>query len=79
MTAFTGVKRIREVEVAKCPVCGKPIIADLDLDITFGPFEFAQEEGAPARRIDVTVSAHPSVVGARIEHYCSRREEPTDD
>lgn len=77
MTRFTGVRRTEEVEIAKCPVCGKPIIADLDLDITFGPFEFARAEGA--HKVDVDVSARPSIVGARIEYYCSQREETSND
>lgn len=77
MTKFTGAIRIEEVEISKCPVCGAPIIGALDIDIAFGSFKFAQAEGA--HKVDVAVSARPSIVGARIEHYCSQREETSND
>lgn len=73
--ADKGDKPIRVMEgevvvLARCPLCTKPITAQVEVEVRLGPLTIGKSVDGETGEIPVDVSAQPRLRRLQIEHEC---------
>jgi hypothetical protein len=59
-----------EVAVARCPLCTKPIVATVEIEVRLGELEISETVVEETGEVEVNVEARPRMRRLRIEHEC---------
>jgi hypothetical protein len=61
----------REVTVGKCPLCGKPLLAQVEIEVRLGELEVGKAVDEETGEITASIDALTRLRKLKIEHECT--------